>query len=67
MKRYKYQWRQVTRCSENSHIMPALEKFGADGWEVFQVESSYNKDGDFYGVWMRQEIEAPESSSAATV
>lgn len=59
MKRFEYQWRPVTRCSENSHIMPALEEFGTEGWEVFQVEATLNKKGeDIYAVWMRREIEA---------
>ncbi len=63
MKRFEYQWRQVTRCPENSHIMPALQEFGEEGWEVFQVESSFDKkDGSIYGVWMRREIETPEKA-----
>lgn len=56
-KKYEYQWRAVTRCAKNSHIMPALNEFGQDGWEVFFVEPTINKDDDdIYGVWMRRPL-----------
>lgn len=55
MKLFEYQWREVARCSDNGHIMLALEQFGKDGWEVFQIESFYHKDSALYGVWMRRE------------
>ena len=59
-KRFEYQWRAATRCSANSHIMPALQKFGADGWEVFQVEPTLSAKGeDIYGLWMRRAVAIP--------